>query len=228
MRGQELLVGLGITGDLCEEPLPRDRLRPGDRLILTKPLGTGVVLAANGQGLVSGRSLEVAIGAMLRDNAAAARVARDAGAHACTDVSGFGLLGHLVPLLRASGASARIYPDALPALPGARALLERGVRSTFHAQNERDAGVALVRTGELDGSAARALLFDPQTSGGLLFAVPAERAADSVAALRANGDPSAACIGEIRPPRDGPACVELVAGMASDERRRDDRESERS
>ncbi|HVN38356.1 MAG TPA: selenide, water dikinase SelD [Myxococcota bacterium] len=217
MRGEELLVGLSITGELCEEPLLRDRLAPGDRLILSKPLGTGVVLAANGQGLVSGRSLELAIAAMLRDNAAASRVAHEAGAHACTDVSGFGLLGHLVPLLFASGVSARIDLDALPALPGARALLERGVRSTFHAQNERDAGGAIARDRARRDSAARALLFDPQTSGGLLFAVPADRAADSVAALRARGDADAACIGEICAPRDGSACVDLVEGPASDE-----------
>jgi selenide,water dikinase len=226
MRGEELLVGLSITGELVEEPPPRDRLAPGDRLILSKPLGTGVVLAANGQGLVSGRSLEVAIAAMLRDNAAASRVAREAGAHACTDVSGFGLLGHLVPLLRASGVSARIDLRALPALPGARALFERGVRSTFHAQNERDGGGALASRARHGDSAGRALLFDPQTSGGLLFAVPADRVADSVAALRARGDAEASCIGEIRAPRDGAACVELVEGAASDERGRDEPPSE--
>ncbi|HXK21339.1 MAG TPA: selenide, water dikinase SelD [Myxococcota bacterium] len=226
MRGEELLVGLSITGELCEEPLPRERLAPGDRLILSKPLGTGVVLAANGRGLVSGRSLQVAIAAMLRDNAAASHVARAAGAHACTDVSGFGLLGHLVPLLRASGVSARLDADALPALPGARALLERGVRSTFHAQNERDGGGALARGGRRGDSAARALLFDPQTSGGLLFGVPADRGADAVAALRARGVADAACIGEICARRDGAACVELVEGAASDERGRDDPPSE--
>src|SRR5262249_58725422 len=142
-------------------------------------------------------------------------------------VSGCGLLGHLAPLLFACGVSARIDAQALPALPGARALLARGVRSTFHAQNERDGSGALARARQNE-SADRALLFDPQTSGGLLFAVPADRAADSVAALHARGDADAACIGVIAPPLEGPACAELVESAASEERRREDPRSERS
>jgi selenide,water dikinase len=209
MRGEELLVGLCVAGELDLEPLPRDGLRPGDWLLLSKPLGTGVVLAADMQGLASGRALQAAIASMLRDNAAAARIAREAGAGACTDVSGFGLLGHLGPLLCASGASARIELAALPALPGALALFERGLQSSFHAQNRGDAGALLAPAPDQSDSPRRALLFDPQTSGGLLFGAPPEPARRALDALRAHGDLEAARIGEIEPARSDGALVLL-------------------
>jgi selenide,water dikinase len=171
--GPELFVGLSVTGELgAGEPLlTKAGLRPGDALILSKPLGTGVVLAADMQGRASGRVLEAALASMLEPNQGAAAAARAAGARACTDVSGFGLAGHLGELLRASGVSASLDLDALPALPGALELLAAGVRSSAHAQNEAlPAGLRLPA-----GAAshpAYPLLFDPQTSGGLLFGAP--------------------------------------------------------
>jgi selenide,water dikinase len=168
--GPELFVGLSVTGELgAGEPLlAKSGLRPGDALILTKPLGTGVVLAADMQGRAPGRVLEATFASMLQPNLEAAAAARALGASACTDVSGFGLAGHLGELLRASGVAASLDLDALPALPGALELLAAGLRSSSHAQNEvLPEGLRLP-----PGAAshpAYPLLFDPQTSGGLLF-----------------------------------------------------------
>jgi selenide,water dikinase len=202
--GAELQVGLAVTGELApgEAPLGLAGLRPGDRLVLTKALGTGVVLAADMQGRAHGAWVEAAHAALLRANAEAAAVARRFGAVAATDVSGFGLAVHLGALLGASGAGARLDLAALPALPGARELFGFGLRSTFHAQNA-EAAAAWLDAPSAEATPAGALLFDPQTSGGLLFSVGPERAGDALAALHAAGDRAAAAIGEVvaGPPR---------------------------
>jgi selenide,water dikinase len=195
--GDELSVGLSVTGELDDgaEPLRLDGARAGDVLVSSKGLGTGVVLAADMQGLARGAWVRAAHASMLRDNAEAARAARRFGARACTDVSGFGLALHLGSLLRASGVAAELDLAALPALDGALELLERGLRSTFHAQNAAAAGAGVaVAAG---GGARRELLFDPQTSGGLLFSLPAGRADEAVAALREAGDERSAAIGRV-------------------------------
>jgi selenide,water dikinase len=208
-RGGELSVGLAISGEPDGPLLRKQGLRAGELLVLSKPLGTGVVLAADMQGRATGRALQAAIASMLRPNADAARIARDAGASACTDVSGFGLAVHLGEMLRASGVCARIDLAALPALPGAVALLAGGVRSTFHAQNEL-ASAPLVGASEWERDPALALLFDPQTSGGLLFGVSAERARETLPALRERGDRGAAVIGEVVPARADGVLIEVA------------------
>ena len=204
--GMELQVGLAVTGELApgDAPLGLAGLAPGDRLILGKPLGTGVVLAADMQGRASGAWIQALHASLARVNDVAAGVARRFGAHACTDVSGFGLAHHLGLLLRASGVSAALEADALPALPGALALLASGLRSTYHAQNVATA-LELCDALDLEARPAGALLFDPQTSGGLLFGVAAEGAEATVAALRAAGELAAAAIGRVAagPPRIG-------------------------
>src|SRR6185503_10992351 len=169
---------------------------PGERLILTKPLGTGVLFFADMRGRARGEWMEAAVASMLRSNAAAARVAREHRATACTDVSGFGLAGHLGEMLRASKCSAVVDLAALPLLPGAGELLARGHRSTFHPENAK-ARRALRVTAAAQRHPALDILFDPQTSGGLLFAVPVERVDAALAALRAAGDAHAAMIGEV-------------------------------
>jgi selenide,water dikinase len=174
-------------------------------LILSNPLGTGAVLAADMQGRATGASVQAAHASLLRANDAAARVARRFGARACTDVSGFGLAHHLGSLLRASGVGAALEADALPALTGALALLASGLRSTFHAQNVA-AAATLCDALALEATPGGALLFDPQTSGGLLFGVAAEHAEAAVAALREAGDAAAGAIGHVVA---GPAHIEL-------------------
>ena len=154
--------------------------------------------------------MEAAVAAMLRSNAAASRVARAVGASACTDVSGFGLAGHLGEMLRASKASAVVNLGALPLLPGAAPLLARGHRSTFHPENAK-ARRALRVAAPAAGRPELDVLFDPQTSGGLLFGVAPERAEEAVAALHAGGDVHAAIIGEVTPPRADQALFEVDA-----------------
>jgi selenide,water dikinase len=214
-RGGELFVGLSITGEpAAEGVLTLSGARPGDALILTQPLGTGIVLAADMQGRAPGPVVVAAHAALMRGNDLAARVALAHGATACTDVSGFGLAGHLGELLRASGVSARVDLDAVPALAGALALLASGIRSSFHAQNaESRRGLAV--PARLADAAALELLFDPQTSGGLLFSLPAERAEAALAALHRDGVREAARIGDVTERRSDGALFE-VAGGASD------------
>jgi len=191
--GPELVVGLAVLGELPDgaSPLAKAGLAPGDALVLTKPLGTGVVLAADMRALARGAWVQAAHDAMLRANDRAAAVARRF-ARGCTDVSGFGLAGHVGEMLAASGVGAELDASALPALPGARELLARGVRSTYAGQAAEAAPPLL------GGDAVtHALVCDPQTSGGLLFGVAAERASEAVAELREAGETDAVAIGRV-------------------------------
>ena len=204
--GPELFVGLSVTGDAAEggSVLGLDGLQIGDRLVLTKPLGTGVLLAADARGLAPARWMEAVTASMLRDNASAAKLALEFAARASTDISGFGLAGHLHEMLSASGVGAELFAQSLPLLPGALDLAGRGVRSTFHEQNAGQREAILLGS-SLRPDARESLLFDPQTSGGLLIGIAAERASALVQALRDGGDESAAVIGEIFDVAPGPA-----------------------
>jgi len=195
--GPELSVGLAVLGELPRNaaPLLKSALRAGDRLVLTRALGSGVLLAADMQGRATGAWLLAAHAAMLRGNVRAAALARQHGVRAATDVSGFGLAGHLGEMLCASGVAARLFAPQLPALPGARALLARGVRSTFHPHNQQRARALCGDASALDF----ALLCDPQTSGGLLLGVSAARSTALIKALRDAGDADAVEIGEVLP-----------------------------
>lgn len=199
-RGDELFVALSVSGEAHgpEALLLLDGARPGERLVLTRPLGTGVVLAADMRGRAKGAWLAAALRSMVRSNAPAARAAREHGASAATDVSGFGLAVHLHALLAASNLAARVRLADLPLLPGAAPLWASGLRSTAHEPNVR--AVAL-RTGATASRDPRlAALFDPQTSGGLLLTVARDRCAPLLDALRAAGDAEACVIGDLLPP----------------------------
>jgi selenide,water dikinase len=162
--------------------------RPGDVLVLTKPLGTGIVATAHKRELVApgGPELAAAIAAMRTLNAAASRAALAHGVRAATDVSGFGLLGHLHNLLRESGAAAEVEAAALPLLPGARALAEAGVIPGGSKRNLEAAREFAEWGGAVD-EATRWLTVDAQTSGGLLLAVPEPAAASLLADLGGAG-----------------------------------------
>ena len=193
-EGAELALGFAVTG----RPLPgkllrKSGLRYGDRLILTKPLGTGVVLAGEARGLVPARIVTGALAIMLQSAEPAARCLLAHRASACTDVTGFGLLGHLLEMLRASQMDAILDPEAIPALDGALPLLRRGVTSSLHADNVA-ALTALGVAGQTHEIAP--LLIDPQTAGGLLAGVPPESAPTCLAQLRDLGY-RAALIGRI-------------------------------
>jgi selenide,water dikinase len=210
--GPELVVGFAVWGFAASaDALIRiGGATPGDQLILTKPLGTGVILQADMRGRARGAWVEAAAASMLRSNAAAARAMIALRPSAATDVTGFGLAGHLGEMMRASKGSAVLDLAAIPALPGAGTLLGRGIRSTAHPENARARRAMLV-----ESEAARRetldLLFDPQTSGGLLIAVPRDRGPTMLSALRAAGDGAAAIIGEVGPPRSDGALIQVVA-----------------
>lgn len=194
-EGAEVQLGLSVSGSI--DPgriLRKGGLRPGDRLVLTKPIGTGTLLAADMRGRAKARWLDGAIRAMLQSNRDAAGALRDHGGRACTDVTGFGLLGHLVEMTRASGVDARLTLDAVPLLDGARETAARGLLSSLQPQNVRlRRAVANVETAGADPRYP--LLFDPQTAGGLLAGVPEDRAAACVARLHALGYTHAAVVG---------------------------------
>ena len=183
-EGAELALGFAVTGRPRPGKLLRKGgLRPGDRLILTKPLGTGVILAADARGLAPARIVEAALATMLQSAGPAASCLLAHRASACTDVTGFGLLGHLLEMLRASNMSALLDPEAIPALDGAVSLLARGITSSMHADNVATITALGAGAPSLTDPLA-ALLIDPQTAGGLLAGMPADRAAACVAQLR--------------------------------------------
>lgn len=202
-EGAEMALGFAVQG--TAEPgrlLRKGGLRGGDALVLTKALGTGALLAAEMRGQARGRWIDEALAAMQRSNRAAADLLGAHGATACTDVTGFGLAGHLLEMLEASGAAADLDLDAVPLLDGAAEVVAAGVASTMLPQNLRLAAAAVDGCA---GDARRALLFDPQTAGGLLAGVPAAAAEACVQALRDAGYPDAAVIGRVRPARSDPA-----------------------
>ena len=211
-EGAELALGFAVTGRPRPGKLLRKTgLRPGDRLILTKPLGTGVILAADARGLGPARIVEGALATMVQSAGPAAGCLLAHRATACTDVTGFGLLGHLLEMLRASNMNAVLDPDAIPALDGAVSLLGRGITSSLHADN-LVALAALVIGSATD--ALTALLIDPQTAGGLLAGVPAADAAACVAQLRGL-DYRAAEIGFVTQAEGGEPRIELEPGAAA-------------
>ena len=194
-EGTEFGFGLAVTGHAAPGSLlTRAGLLPGDRLLLTKPLGTGIVLAGHMRARCGSRELEQTLLSMQQSNRAAVELLRAHGVRACTDVSGFGLLGHLGEMLEASGTHALLESRALPALRGAQALSAAGIASTAAPANR----AAAVRFGVTDRDEhADALLFDPQTGGGLLAGVARERAEDCVRDLRAAGYAQTCIIGEV-------------------------------
>ena len=193
-EGIDLSLGLSVTGEVAPDGILRKGgLGVGDALILTRPLGTGILFAAAMRGLAAAASVDEALAEMRRSNRQAAEILQGHGATAMTDVSGFGLIGHLGEMLTASGAEAELDLSAVPVYAGAIAKARDGVASTLLAENL--AQLPLLR-GEID-TATKAVLFDPQTSGGLLAGVPAEAAADCVAALRSARHVHAAIIGRI-------------------------------
>ncbi|WP_171102287.1 selenide, water dikinase SelD [Ruegeria sp. HKCCD7255] len=180
--GDEMTIGFTLTG-LCEkEPITLSGGKPGDALILTKPLGSGILMAAEMAGDAEGEWVAQAYTHMSQPQGEASRLLR--AAHAMTDVTGFGLAGHLQGLCVASGCGAVLDLDAIPTMSGAVELSARGVASTLYPENR-----ALVPNLPEDGKAA--LLFDPQTAGGLLAAIAPDTATVLCDQLKAAGYPAA-------------------------------------
>lgn len=196
--GAELTIGFTVTG-LTRRAITKGGARPGDLLLLTKPLGTGTILAAEMAGhrspaLLLGEVVAAAFAAMTAAPAPAATLLR-AHATAMTDVTGFGLAGHLWEICTASNLAAELDLAAIPLLPGAATLAAEGVASSLAPSNR----AALIGRIALPAAApASALLFDPQTAGGFLASLPPDQAPAMLAALHAAGSP-AAIIGRLQP-----------------------------
>lgn len=192
LQGPEWQLAFAVTGSPARGgPLGKRGAQPGDRLLLTRPLGIGALFAAHMQLAADGRDIDGALADLQNGNATAMAVALAHGARAMTDVSGFGLAGHLGEML-GDGVGARLCLDALPLRPGALEALQRGIRSTAAPAN-REAFAGRVRG--LPAGPRGELLFDPQTVGGLLVALPPACAEDALAELTAAA-PGAALVGE--------------------------------
>jgi selenide, water dikinase len=190
--------GMVVIGETHPDRIVRNAgAQPGDALVLTKPLGTGVLTTALKRDLVTEADLAEAVTVMTTLNAGAARaMLAVGGVHAATDVTGFGLLGHLHTLLEASGVAAELRAGAVPLLPRARELAERGAVPGGTTRNAESVADSTTFADGVDAT-LRVLLADAQTSGGLLIAVAAERAAGLVAALEREGTPTRAVIGRV-------------------------------
>jgi len=184
--------GLCVTGRVHpDRVLVKGGLRPGDRLFLSKPLGTGVVTTAAKNAAAPDEAVAAAVTSMLRLNRVAARAAREAGAAGATDITGFGFLGHAGEMVAASGAGIAVDTSRLPFLPHARALAEAGQFSGGMKRNRRyleGAFGARLEIGADVPAVIVSLLMEAETSGGLLFSVRPERAAGVRDAFRAAGE----------------------------------------
>jgi selenide,water dikinase len=188
--------GLAVVGEVHpDRMLTNTGLRAGDALVLTKALGIGVISTATKRGRAPTVSVEAAVQSMVRLNAEAAEAALVAGATGATDITGFGLLGHLRKMVEASGMDAILDPGAVPLLPGARELARAGLVPGGTARNLVWAGERL-DPGDTDELTVT-LLADAQTSGGLLFGAIPDAASAAVDRLRATGH-DAAIIGRAR------------------------------
>jgi selenide,water dikinase len=196
-EGAEMSLALSVTAFALRECLRAKRApHAGDVLILTKALGTGVLLAADMQGRSFSPWIDGALQAMREDNGCAARVLSKYTVHALTDVTGFGLAGHLGEMLEESGLVAEVDLSALPVLAGALEMLTAAVRSTLHSRNAKLPASVVLRDTAPD-PARYDLLFDPQTSGGLLAALPAHEGLACLRTLQEAGC-VAAIIGAVR------------------------------
>lgn len=185
IRDDEPKYGLAVVGTVHPDGIwPKSGAQPGDALFLTKPLGTGLVLQAEREGRAPEGVLAAAVLAMRTLNRDAAEALRPFNPDAVTDVTGFGLLGHVYEMASRSGVRAELEAAALPALPGALELAAAGIRTGGDRRNREYAGPHVESTA---AAAAEALAFDPQTAGGLLVSLPAERGAVLAATFAERG-----------------------------------------
>ena len=189
--------GLCAIGEVHPERIIRNSIaRAGDALVLTKPVGTGIIATAIKQDAASPESVRAAVASMTTLNRGASEAMQRIGVSAATDVTGFGLLGHLRSMLRASGVGARIHATSVPLLPGAIELAAQGFIPGGTDRNLQDLADHVRWASDIDAH-TRTVLADAQTSGGLLISVPAARADALIDELRKAGAPVAARIGEV-------------------------------
>lgn len=190
--------GLCAIGEVHPDRIIRNSTaRPGDSLVLTKPIGTGIIATAIKREAAPAESIRAAVASMTTLNRAGSEAMQEVGVSAATDVTGFGLLGHLHSMLQASGLSAQVQATSVPFLPGARELAAKGFVPAGTNRNLEDLSGFLQWSAAIDPD-TRTVLADAQTSGGLLIAVPTARVEELVDALRAADTPVAARVGAVR------------------------------
>ncbi len=197
VRDSEVKFGLAVTGTVHPDRILRNSTaRPGDRLVLTKPLGTGALVAANRAGKLDAAGYQALVACMTALNGVGTLL-HDLGATACTDVTGFGITGHGLEMARGAGVQLAIDAGSVPQLPDAARLCADGFTCGGTKANAAFTGDAIVFAPELDAGTV-GLMNDPQTSGGLLIAVPANRVEAMQAAVLAAGALCAEIVGEVR------------------------------
>jgi selenide,water dikinase len=196
-EGAELGFGLSCNGLVRPQQLLRQvGMQPGQMLILTKALGTGTLFAADMRRQAKGSWIDNAVKSMLLSNQKAAACFLTHRATACTDVTGFGLLGHLMEMVQASGVAVQLNLEAIPVLAGARETLQKGIFSSLHAENLRACSY-IANLQQWEDHPNYPLLFDPQTAGGLLASVPREQVNSCLAALKTLGYDASVAIAKV-------------------------------
>jgi selenide,water dikinase len=209
-EASQMSCGLSVNGFARPEDLIlKAGLKPGDLLILTRPLGSGVLFAADMQGKARGAWIDQALEQMLVSNRAAATCFREFRASACTDVTGFGLAGHLFEMVRASDCRVEVLLDQLPLYAGAASLAMRGIASSLQPQNIRIRH-SIQESARLATHAAYPLLFDPQTAGGLLAGIARQQAEPCLQQLRELGYQHAQIVARVTEASTSAQIIKLV------------------
>jgi selenide,water dikinase len=198
-EGSEMSLGFAINGLIDQDRILRKGgMKAGDKIILTKPIGTGTLFAADMRHKAKGPWIAAALAGMVQSNKQGADILYARGANACTDVTGFGLLGHLVEMTKPSGVDVELNLDAIPLLAGALELVTAGIFSSLQPQNVR-LRRAIHDVESVSKDPRYPLIFDPQTSGGLLASVPSDKAEACVKELKKAGYEQTAIIGTVLP-----------------------------
>ncbi|MGK7878916.1 MAG: selenide, water dikinase SelD [Crocosphaera sp.] len=207
LQGEKLGFGLACNGLILPNGiLQKSGMKINDRLILTKPLGVGTLLAAEMLYKTKGNWIDNAIKSMLISNKKASEIFLKFEASSCTYITGFGLIGHLIEMMKASQVSVELNLDKIPALPGSLETLKQGITSYLHSQN-LDNKNYLICSETLENSTKYSLLFDPQTSGGLLAFVSVENADDCLQELIISGYKDSQIIGKVVEKNNNISCV---------------------
>ena len=207
VRDAEIKYGLSVTGIVDPaRMLTNQNARPGDALVLTKALGTGFVTTAFKAKRCPAETLEAACASMVQLNSVGSEVAVAVGAHAMTDITGFGLAGHANEMAQASGVTVALDVSRLPLLPGSAELATPNNFTRASRSNRMFLDPVLAVEGSPD-SKRMEFLFDAQTSGGLLISIPTERAGELVERVQARGGTAACVVGSVRPKQDGVSLV---------------------
>ena len=209
IEGPRLLAGFTVMGNQVVDVKTKGQLETGDLLVLSKPLGSGVLLAAWMQCLLEGQHFMPLVDSLLLSNQIALDLAKRSDITAMTDVTGFGLAGHLKEMLVASNKSAQLDLSVIPLLPGSQAMLEQNIESTLAPDNRIN--VSSIAFDGIDiGDRSVASLFDPQTGGGLLFGVKSTVADEVLGFMNDGGFEQACLIGEVTDAADSGSSISFL------------------